>query len=290
MRCFVVWLFALALGTVACASPPRPPVKSLVIDYTVRGQRKFRAGDLARAYDLFSKALGESARTDYRRGRLAALANMGLVELHFGRNDAAERNLLAAVRIAREIEDLSAQVVVLSSLSRLYLRMNRLPAAEISINEAVAAHERSGAEQPNAALFNLRGALARWRGELDEALKLHRQALAVAVEAKARRAEATSRYHLGLSLAEQGRFAAAMLALEQALALDKESEHALAITADLHALGATAMKAGEREQGRSYLVRAMESARRNGDLAQLRQTQQLLEAEGMLDASGLHLR
>jgi tetratricopeptide (TPR) repeat protein len=153
------------------------------------------------------------------------LSDLGNVRVNIGEYEAARRDQLAALEIAREVSDRESEAVNLDTL----------------------------------------GLIAQQLGRHDEALALCQQALEIARAIGDRRGEGYALTHLGYSYLDRGDLAAARHALNEAIALRYELADRLpTVVDDLAALARVELGEGEAAKAFAYATEALDRLREHG--------------------------
>lgn len=166
-------------------------------------------GDYAPAARHLNECLEIAHDTGQRDAEINALSALGLLFLRQRQLDRAETTLRQALTLAESFDGTFATAHVLANTARLHLESGDLVRAE---DDSVRALELLGdgeSADPTAELHNLRGAIARLHGRLDEAEQLHRKACAVAASAEHCYEHACALDGLGRVAAMRGDHAAA---------------------------------------------------------------------------------
>jgi len=136
-----------------------------------------------------------------------ALNNLGLVLMDWHGLDEAEQVYAEALRInvAQLGANHNSTLITASNLAYVHGRQGKLTQAETELRD-VLARDRSAGIKDEVWELNRLGDVLRQRGEWQEAIDLHRQALAqsIALFAPNARQAALSHYYLGLALAAGG--------------------------------------------------------------------------------------
>lgn len=255
-----VALLAVSLAVVCagCSTPPPAPPTPLaarLAEANVRGASAVRAGDLAAAARRYEEALALARSVEDADAIAASALNLSVVYQWLGR-DADARDALK---------------VVLDDSRRPFPERRRLQAElrrailELASGNPAAAGEWAGRAEKRCerlacevapALLNVKSQIALEAGSSGAAAQLAQQAADAARSRGERAEQANALRNLGRARLAAGEHAAAVGALEQALAID----HALAdprkIHADLLELARAATAAGDRDAARGYLERA----------------------------------
>jgi tetratricopeptide (TPR) repeat protein len=204
-----------------------------------------RTGASDAAQEAFAAALGQG--DDDPRTLSAALLGLAHLLGDQGDHDAAEVHLDMARDHLADDPSTRAEVDLLSA--RLDLATGQLDRAEQSLRHADALARRLGLRRLSIVASHLRGDLARWRGDLDEAQRHYGAArdrcaaqevalaadieLGLALTALARRDDPTARQHLARGVAASRASMPAVLQLAlQAAGPDEDYERAFELAHD----------------------------------------------------------
>ncbi|WP_326551914.1 ATP-binding protein [Micromonospora sp. NBC_01813] len=168
------------------------------------------------------QALARAGRIGHRLGEAAALLNIGLVELRSGRYDEAVDDLRRALTMFRVLGNRTGEAAALSHLGNAYTSLDDPEQAIVHLNLAQEIVLDSSDREGQSWVLNGLGEAAYATGRSADALDLHTEALAIAVEIDVH--EPQARAHRGL-----GRAYAALDDLDRArhhlaLALDRYRE------------------------------------------------------------------
>ena len=269
----------LALGLAACGSAPPQTDADLrrerMVELNDRARAAVGRGELRRAVVYYREALrlAESVE-DFRTIGLNSL-NLAAVHQALGElapaHRALERLLAAPVRF-------DAAIIGEAEGRKSYLA---LQAGQLDVAEEWLQRSEKNCRPPacrrDTALVSLRALLALERGAAAEARKLAARALAASRSEGNREEEANALRIDGRAAAATGEHGPAMIALNQALALDKQLALPHKIGLDLLALGEAELAGGGREAARDYARRALDVSRATGNRQQQDAALKLLE-------------
>jgi tetratricopeptide (TPR) repeat protein len=255
-----VWRFAAAAALLCtgCGTPPGaplPPVGARTADANARAATLVRAGDYAAAARRYEEALALARSVEDVDAIAANAINLSVVYQWMGRDGSARDALKIVLDDARRPFPERRRLQAELRRAILELAAGDRPAAAEFAARTERRCERLACELAPA-LLNVKSQLALDGGQPAEAARLA-QAAADAARSRGDRVEqANALRNAGRAGLARGEHAAAVAALEQALAID----HALAdprkIHADLVELARASAAAGDRDAARGYLERA----------------------------------
>src|SRR5262245_28680860 len=263
-------LLCLALGLAACGSAPPQSDADLRRDRMVELNDRARAavgrGELRRAVVYYREAmrLAESIE-DFRAIGLNSL-NLAAVHQALGELEPAQ---LALERVLSTPARFDAAVIGEAEGRKSYLALQsrQFDAAEEWLQRAEKSCRPPGCRR-DTALVSLRALITLERGSAGEARKLAARALTASRSEGNREEEANALRIDGRAAAAMGERAAAMAALNQALAIDKQLALPYKIGLDLLALAEAELAGGERAAARDYAQRALDVSRATGNRQQ----------------------
>jgi hypothetical protein len=249
---------AAALLSAGCATPPSAPstpMAARLADANVRAAAAVRAGDHAGAARRYEEALALARSVEDADAIAASALNLSVVYQWLGR-DAEARDALK---------------IVLDDPRRAFPERRRLQAElrrailEFAAGNPAAAGEWAARAERRCerfacelapALLNVKSQIALEGGSSGSAALLAQQAADAARSRGDRAEQANALRNLGRARLASGEHAAAIAALEQALAIDHSLADPRKIHADLIELARAAAAAGDRDAARGYLERA----------------------------------
>jgi predicted ATPase len=193
----------------------------------------FAAGEVFRTRALTHRALGRlaEARQDLLRAldaggsadaRAAALAELADVHRSLGRHADASENLARAHELVPELTDAVVRGVVHRYTGALALDQSRYDDAIASLEKACDELRSAGDGLRLGPTLDVLGDVYSYKGDVEQALHLHRQALAVHRAAGNRRNEGVTLDHMSGFLCDAGRFEEALEHSDRALAIHAE--------------------------------------------------------------------
>jgi tetratricopeptide (TPR) repeat protein len=255
LRCATAALLTLCAGCAAQPTAPLPPLSARTADANARAAALVRAGDYGGAARRYEEALALARSVEDADAIAASAINLSVVYQWMGRDGSARDSLKIVLDDARR---------PFSERRRLQAEVRRAILELASHDPAAAAEWAARAEQRcqrmacelAPALLNIKSQLALDGGDAAGAARLGQAAADAARSRGDRPEQANALRNVARARLAGGEHAAAVAALEQALAID----HALAdprkIHADLVELARASAAAGDRDAARGYLERA----------------------------------
>ena len=269
----------LALVLAACGSAPPQSDADLrrerMIELNDRARGAIGRGELRRAVVYYREALrlAESIE-DFRTIGLNSV-NLAAVHQALGELEPANR---ALERVLGAPSRFDPAVIGEAEGRRSYLA---LQAGQLDVAEEWLQRSERNCQPPgcrrDTALVSLRALLTLERGGAGEARKLAARALAASRAQGNREEEANALRIDGRAAAAMGERAAATVALNQALAIDKQLALPHKIGLDLLALAEAELAGGGRESARDYANRALDVSRATGNRQQQDAALKLIE-------------
>ena len=272
---------ALALACACGATSHLTPGQERMARQLAQGEELWRSGDFRPAQRVLEQALAQAEAVDDLPARTGALLSLGRV-LEESAPDQARLRYDEAARVAAGAGALDAESTALSSLGSLESAAGRHDSAAKLLDRAVALARLTHDTRLLARRLGERGVAARRAGELDRALALYGEALALQRRAGDALGEAGTRANLAVVLIEQRQLAAAREHLEAALAIYHGRGEPEQIASALERLGHVERLGGRLEVALDYLDRAFRAYRAIKRFAQavavLEESAQALEA------------
>jgi CHAT domain-containing protein len=190
------------------------------------GFASFSLGEPQPAEESYRQALALRRATGDRAGEVQALNNLAVLYRSLGEIDEALRAYGEAREILKTLDDRRQEAAILSNLGVAYDAIGETERARLDLTQALALRRAVEDRRGEIATLNHLGRIARKSGTAEtaeEAVALHRQALAVARALADARSEEVSRSDLGLALAAAGRAAEALAETDRALALARQT-------------------------------------------------------------------
>jgi tetratricopeptide (TPR) repeat protein len=246
----------LALGLAACGRPGLTPLQTQYQQSEERALRYHARGELSQALQAFQESLRWAELADDRAAIVAQALNVGRVALtldaeplavqSFQRaqstattlgDDAAQAAFAQTLIEARRQRDDAAALAALNGLGLAQKGLGQWPAAQQTLNEAEALARSHGDRQLLAATLANQGGLALQTGETDRAIP----------------------------------------ALEEAVALDRETENLLGLEHDLRLLAQARQRQGNPAAALELYRQARTIARHTGRRDQAQRYDQAIE-------------
>ena len=277
MRAISASLLALLLA--ACAAPPPVPPRTQqdAITLNQSARAAFERGDLTRAGQLYVQALATDTSIENADG--VAMNALSLAQVHQmqGESEKAQRDLDlvlndSALAISRERKAEAA-----ARKAQIALAANDTQAADQWVNTGLGFC--AGSCPVQAALLNLRARSALARNDAAGAIEWAAKAQSAASDERGRAERANALRITAEARIAAGDQRAAILSLNEALAIDKALALPLRIYSDLMLLGRAHAALGERETARGYFLRALTVANALKDVEGAREAQAALDKE-----------
>jgi tetratricopeptide (TPR) repeat protein len=151
---------------------------------------RWQSGEPVQAQELAARALSLWTEIEDVRGQAWALAQIALVDMALGDNDAATAHFDAALDRYEQVDDKRGQANALSNLGRLNEMGGRLDVAADHQSAAITLLEEIGHTRGLANALDNRGVIRQRLGRLDDAMADHQRARVLAGEVGDRVCEA----------------------------------------------------------------------------------------------------
>jgi tetratricopeptide (TPR) repeat protein len=229
-------------------------------------QRYGEAADEARRRTLFERAVAlykrklELLEPDDHPGRLAALHELGTVQVAMGRTDAAADSFRQMLRSAWALGAPGKLAVALSKLGRISRGRGDYAAALRDLEEALRLFRQCGDQVGIAAALTDIGSLHYLLGAYDEARRCHREALALRRELDDNRGTALALLHLAMLDRAAGLLDRAATKTQEALRLGEHSAAKEELAQAMNLLGVLAFDRGDLVSAVGYLQEGLKLA------------------------------
>jgi tetratricopeptide (TPR) repeat protein len=272
--------FSAATLVTGCAQPPvspPPPARSVAaIDANQRAESLVRRGDFENAALQYREALRLAQSIEDADAIAANALNLSVVLQRLGRIDDARNTIVTAV-------DASGLAFAPLRQAQTALRHAVLDVEQKQNGNAIIWLERADTHCAQgcpvaAAIANLRGRIELDAGRLEAAASRAQQALALARAAGNGLETANALRLAGNAALGRADPAAAIAALGEALAIDRELAQPGKILLDLKTLGRAYHLAGDRGNARSHFERALVVATAERDTVAAAELRQLIAA------------
>jgi tetratricopeptide (TPR) repeat protein len=288
---FLATAACLLLAACAARSPaPTVQAPSAAVQPTAameanrRGEASLRRGELDSAALYYREALRLSLAVEDANGIAANAVNLSIVYQRQGKFDEARASLAPLLERATIAHAPERRAQAALRRAVLDLEERRVAgAAEWAERAATWCGEPCALA---AAIRNVQGQLALEAGRIDEASAAARRALAASRAAGEAAEIANAQRLLGMAALAGGDGAAALDALGEALAIDRELGISRRISLDLIGLGRASALRGEREAARAYYERALAVSTAERDAAGAAAARTLVDALGSTAARG----
>jgi len=239
-----------------------------------RGHVLYNQGDFAAAWEAFARAEEWLRNVGVERPDELLEVGKGYAALHLGRSEEAEQGFARAVSISRQMDSLPGRACAWLHLGLMRSLQGR-PDEAAALLQRVLAQEQ--AIDPDTRLLALEtwGRLLRQKGEVREALRVHKEAVRRAHRLQNPRREASALCELGRDLLCAGRAEAARRLFQKALAMATSRGERGTVAGALTGLAAVSPADARASQ------RALDAARATGSL--------LLTAEAVYVAAMGHI-
>ena len=170
-----------------------------------------------------------------------------------------------ALKLARRLQDRSAQAHALIDLGAIYRRLGRYHQALACSQEGLAIFRDLDDRDSQAASLTNLGAAHEWLGQHDDAIVCHQESLAIYQELGDRHGQAHSLSNLGIAHERLGRYDEAVACLQESLAIRRElgARHGQANA--LTSLGEAYRRLGQHHQAVACLEEGLTIYRELGD-------------------------
>lgn len=176
-------------------------------------------GRLHEARTYLEQSLQIKQKIGHRRGVNTTLNNLGLVASKMGRYSEALKLNHQVLSSAAEIGDLEAQAEAYSSLGSIAIHLGSYQAAQEYLEQAIHTYRRFDSRDEICQALIAQAMLARQLGEPSSAVKLSREALALAQTLNLNLEQASALTNAGYALLGMGRAGEASESLHKALGL-----------------------------------------------------------------------
>jgi serine/threonine-protein kinase len=196
-----------------------------------------------------------------------SLHHLGTVARHLGDRDAAQAALTEALQLREQLLDPSAPELAetLAEIGYLHYFASELDQAKSYFERALAIREQRGDEREVASTWTSLALIAEGRGKLDEAERLHREALAVnqRLHGELHPELAVNHFNLGRVYQRREDYRGAQPHFERALAIDREVYGArhLEVATDLAQLANNLQILGELDRAEELFEEALSISR-----------------------------
>jgi tetratricopeptide (TPR) repeat protein/transcriptional regulator with XRE-family HTH domain len=223
------------------------------------GVMDMRQGRWDRAHAHFGRALPPYRAAGDRAGQARVLANLGLVGIVLGRDEAAGQ-LHRALGLFRELGDRSGEARALASVGFLHLRQGRYADAADDLERSAALSQGTGDKGGQGRALGNLGEVELRRGNHPVAERHLRRAIALFRELGDQISEADTLASLGLVALGQGRPGPAEAHLRQALELCRETGDLSSEAAVRNGLGEVLLATGRLTEARAEYAAALDVA------------------------------
>ena len=256
LRLFVVAGLVLLAACVQQPGKPLPARQAEAIEANRRAEARFRSGDFDGAVQQYQLALRMAQSVENVDGIAANAINLSIAYQRLGKHSEARASLAPVLDDAR-LSFPQARLAQ-AALRRAVLDMDELRHADAAewLEKAAAWCGQQGCAL-SAAINNVSGLLALERGRTDAAAASARAALDASRGSGDRVEAANAMRLLGNVAIRAGDAGAALAALTEALAIDRELALPRKIYLDLAGLGRASALGGERAAALAYYERAL---------------------------------
>ena len=279
LRLFVVAGLVLLAACVQQPGKPLPARQAEAIEANRRAEARFRSGDFDGAVQQYQLALRMAQSVENVDGIAANAINLSIAYQRLGKHSEARASLAPVLDDSR-LSFPQARLAQ-AALRRAVLDMDELRHADAAewLEKAAAWCGQQGCAL-SAAINNVSGLLALERGRTDAAAASARAALDASRGSGDRVEAANAMRLLGNVAIRAGDAAAALAALTEALAIDRELALPRKIYLDLAGLGRASALGGERAAARTYYERALAVSEADRDAPGADQMHDLIRALG----------
>jgi|GEM_PF-6519968 len=171
-----------------------------------KGEIHFRRGEYIRALALFEEGLKISIAKDSSTNKARALNDIGLVYINFNALPKAYRNISAALKIRKEINDIEGIAASINNLGVVVLNEGRIPKALVYFRQSVRISEEIGDKRNIAVYLNNVCDALRIKGEINDAELENSRALNIVEELQDKELFAVLYCSLGAIRFVQGKY------------------------------------------------------------------------------------
>jgi len=224
-----------------------------------RGHVLYNQGDFAAAWEAFARAEEWLRNVGVERPDELLEVGKGYAALHLGRSGEAERAFERALSLSRQMDSMAGQACAWLQLA-LVRNLQGRPDEAAALLQRVLAQEQAIDPGTHILALETWGHLLRQKGEVREALRVHREAVRRAHRLGNPRREAAALCELGRDLLCAGRAEAARRLFQKALAMAASRGEKGTVASALTGLAAASPADAQASQ------RALEAARATGSL------------------------
>jgi tetratricopeptide (TPR) repeat protein len=243
----------------ACSTAPDEQVTeklSEATQFAQLGNDAYDTGSYGQALEFFNLSLAYNGAIDNQAGIVQSYNSLGRVYLAQGFPDLAEQNLLRALELAEEMNDVRLIAITQNNRGEVWLSQGdyekALPFFQAALSEA------GDIPQSDLALiYHNLGSVYKRLNQLDLALESFDKALALNERAKNVEEAAANLYMIASIHSERGEYQTALAFAQSALANDKLVENSLGIAKDYLALGLISKKTNSLDEALEYFEKGL---------------------------------
>lgn len=259
----------LLIELAACSGPALTPLQAQYQRGEERALRYHARGELPQALQAFQNNLRWAEIADNRSAMMAQALNVGAVALALGEGALAEQSFAQARQIAARSADRSHVIRAQLGLAQVALRRKRFEIARAEFQQALAeARELRDVAATLVALNGL-GLVQKMLGEKDVAREHWREAEVLARAVGEKRLLGTTLANQATLDLQTGDVRQAILRLEEAIALDRETENLPGLAQDLALLGRAYEQQGDQPNALQHYQQARTIVQHTGQRAEL---------------------
>lgn len=254
----------LALSLAACGGPGLTPLQTQYQQSEERALRYHARGELSKALQAFEESLRWAELADDRTAIVAQALNVGRVAQALDAEPLAEQSFQRARSMATTLGDAAGGLRAGLGLAQLDLQRSRFEAAQAAFAQTLIEARRQRDDAATLAALNGLGLAQKGLGQWPAAQQTLNEAEALARFHGDRRLLAATLANQGGLALQTGEIDRAIRVLEEAMALDRETENLLGLEHDLRLLAQVRQRQGNPAAALELYRQARTIARHTG--------------------------
>jgi DNA-binding SARP family transcriptional activator/tetratricopeptide (TPR) repeat protein len=222
------------------------------------GMVHIESGELPAAVDVLGEALEMHRRTGDQLGEAITFETLGMLRQQLAEHDTAASHFASALAVYRELGDIGREAGALNNLALTLLSLDRTAEAIEATQLSLDIYRKVGNRRGRAVTLGTLGTAYVQDGRKAEAVNVLEEALKEVSTLELPRLEAGALIELAHALRLAGRAGEAAAHAEKSLAISRRHGLRQREANAAWQLGEALLDLGQREKGRSYLVRAQE--------------------------------